>query len=133
MCWYRTKGELTSAPPTLISSYMVSNLSLLPAELGKSLQRLEEELQAGDWTRKGYLKERASLLQGLPSHLVRPNGSISFGSNEGVRGPGGGGGVRGHKDHMELNREEGVGLRKLLHLRKQQLPEASSEGVWYVV
>lgn len=91
----RPVSEHTAPPPTLISSYIVSNLSLLPDDVVKALRQLDSELEAGELTKKGYMVLRASLLQRLPSHLVRVNDSIQFGAQEkkhvqGVQGGGGG-------------------------------------------
>lgn len=142
---YRPVSDHTLPPPTAISSYVVTNLSLLSPDVARTLQQLDVELEAGEWTKRGYLKERASLLQHLPSHLVRPNGSVRFEGQQVQIPRGGGGGAAGggagldkRKGHMELNRgEEDVGgapvSRKLLQVDKEKrklfhLPEVSGCG-----
>ena len=78
-----------------VASYLVSNLSLLPANVSKALQLLTEEVAAGELTKRGYLTRRAALLRPFP-HLVTSNGSEQFGGHR----EGGGGRPPSEGGHM---------------------------------
>lgn len=69
----KIKKRLPGEPQTIIEVPSV-NVSLLPAALRKELQRLEEKLQIGDLTMKGYNLTRAELLK--PYKMLAENQQI---------------------------------------------------------
>ena len=80
-----SKSVFTAAPTTELVDYVITNSSLLPVGVAKSLAELESEWKEGELTRRGYLKRRDQLLEDFP-HLRQSNGSVVFGEGAGEMG-----------------------------------------------
>ena len=130
----RTPPIVRPSPhPAILTNYIISNSSLLPDDILHRLKKVEKAWQDGELTQRGYLHQKAELLE-HHLELAMPNGTQEFGhppreQEEGVAGGvrseeaglgggtgiggGGGGGrkehpVRAGKDnrHMELKKME---------------------------